>query len=151
MRKSPNETPAQFNQRCMLVLDFVLKATDLIHLLTKQVYEKINLVVCQTYEECVSMKSLRFNMYGKGSVQFHENICHPKLNHFKINQLQPAGHWLFECYGSMFKVDSALKLPGYCCICAQASANVVQTCVENMVHETFFRQMNYTIATFLDR
>jgi hypothetical protein len=58
MRKSPTENPAQFNQRRMLVLDFVLKAANLIHLVTKQAYEKINLVVCHAYDERVSMKSL---------------------------------------------------------------------------------------------
>jgi len=67
MRKSPTETPAQFNQCCMLILDFVLKAANLIHLVTKQAYEKINLVVRCVYEEGISMKSLGFNMFGKGS------------------------------------------------------------------------------------
>jgi hypothetical protein len=68
----------------------------------------------------------------------------------KINQLQLAGLWIFECYGLMFKIDSALKVPGYRRICTQASAKVVQTCVKNMVREIFFCQMNSTIATFLD-
>ena len=73
------------------------------------------------------MKSLGFNMFGKGSVQFYENVWHLELNHLKINQLKPAGLWLFECYGLMFKIDSALKEPGHCRICSQASAKVVQT------------------------
>lgn len=41
--------------------------------------------------------------------------------------------------------------PGYCRICKNASAKVVQTCVENMIHERFFHLMNATIATFLKR
>jgi hypothetical protein len=45
----------------------------------------------------------------------------------KINQLQLAGLSLFEHYGLVFKIEPALKIPGYRRICAQASAKVVQT------------------------
>jgi hypothetical protein len=77
MRKSPNETPTQFNQCRMLVLDFVCKAANLIHLVTKQTYERSNLAVHHAYEECISMKSLGINMFGKGSVQCCEYIYMP--------------------------------------------------------------------------
>ena len=76
MRKSPNETPDQFNQRRGLVLDFVLRTSKLVHLVTKQAYEKINLVTRRAYEENVSLKDLGFNIFGKGSRQCYENICH---------------------------------------------------------------------------
>jgi hypothetical protein len=78
----------------MLVLEFVLKASNLIHLVTKQAYGMINLVVCCIYGECISIKSLGFNIFGKGSEPCYKNICHPELNHLKINQLQLAGLWL---------------------------------------------------------
>jgi hypothetical protein len=45
MRKSQNEAPVQFNQCRVLVLDFVLKAANLIHFVTKQADEKIHLAV----------------------------------------------------------------------------------------------------------
>lgn len=151
MSKATNESPTQFNQQRMLVLDYVLKVANLIHLVTKQAYKKVNLVVRRAYEEGFSMNHLGFNMFGKGSMSFYENICHPKINHLKIDQLQPAGNWLFERYGSMFKIDPSMKLPGYRRISSQTSAKLVQVCVVNMVHKTFIKQMNSAIATYLDR
>ena len=150
MRKATNESPAQFNQRRMLVLDYVIKVANLIHLVTKQAYEKINIVVRRAYEDGISMKNIGFNMFGKGSLSFYENLCHPEINHLKIDQLQPAGNWLFERYGSLFKIDPSIMLPGYRRICSQGSAKVVQVCVENIIRETFTKRMNSTIATFLD-
>ena len=81
LRKSPNETPVQFNQCRRLILDFVLKVANIFHLVTKQAYEMIDLVVQCAYDECISMNSLGFNIFGKGSVQCYKNICHLKLNH----------------------------------------------------------------------
>ena len=151
MRKASNESPTQFNQRRMLVLDYVIKVANLIHLVTKQAYEKINIVVRRAYEDGISMKNIGFNMFGKGSLSFYENLCHPEINHLKIDQLQPAGNWLFERYGSLFKIDPSMILPGYRRICSQGSAKIVQICVENMICETFIIRMNSTIATYLDR
>jgi hypothetical protein len=47
-RKLPNKTPTQFNQPSGLVLNFILKVSNLVHIVTKQAYEKINLVLQRT-------------------------------------------------------------------------------------------------------
>ncbi len=36
MRKSPNQSPTQFNQHPILVLDYVLKVANLVHLVTNK-------------------------------------------------------------------------------------------------------------------
>jgi len=44
-RKASNETPVQFNECHVLMLKYILRASNLVHLMTKQVYGKINVVV----------------------------------------------------------------------------------------------------------
>jgi hypothetical protein len=91
LTKSPNKTPVHFNQHHGLVLCVVLKAAILVHLVTKQAYERINLVGRRAYEEHFSMKSFGFNFFGKGCVQCNGNICQLELNHSKTKQLQRTG------------------------------------------------------------
>ena len=131
----------------MLLLHFVLKVANLIHLVTNQAYEKLNLVVCCTYEEYISMKNLGFNVFGKESAQCYKNICHPELNHLKINQQQSAGIWLFEHFGSMFKVDPALKLPVNHQFVHKPQPRLSKP-VQRKWYARHFCWMNSTIATF---
>jgi hypothetical protein len=50
-------------------------------------------------------------------------------------------------YCVLFNIYPTVTFPGY----VQAAATVIQTCVENMVGDTFFHQMNSMIALFLDK
>ena len=58
-----NKTLAQINQCYELILNFVLKAANLVPLVVKKPYEKIYLVVFCTYKECVLTNSLGFNIF----------------------------------------------------------------------------------------
>ena len=63
LRKLSNKTLAQINQCHELILNFALKAANLVPLVMKKPYEKINLVVLCAYKECVLTKSLGFNIF----------------------------------------------------------------------------------------
>jgi hypothetical protein len=65
-----------------------LKVSNLVHKVMKQAYKNIDLAVQCAYEECVSMKSIGFNIFGRGSTQCYKNICLPDLDHLKNFQLQ---------------------------------------------------------------
>ena len=136
-RKSPTKTPAQFKQQQGLALNFDLKfnlnVANLVHLVSKQTYEKINLVVWCVYKEGVSLKSLLFNIFGKGSIQHFENICHPDLEHLNIFPLQLASCWHFQCCGILFRVEPILASLGYHWICTWAT-KTIQTGMEHIVH-----------------
>ena len=68
--RSPRKPPAQFNQCRELFLNCVIKAAYLVHLVIKQAYKEINLVVQCSYKEHVLMKSLGCNILGKAVHSF---------------------------------------------------------------------------------